>query len=102
MVDSAVVGNFVPGKVNEARMEKFHNREERVDRYQTEIMEYLSQIMRRKISPKQAELIPALMHCTNDAERIADRAENIINLTRRLEVDNETPVSCPSPECVEG
>ena len=90
MVDSAVIGNFVPGKVNESRMEKFHNREERVDRYQTEIMEYLSQIMRRKISPKQAELIPALMHCTNDAERIADRAENIINLTRRLEVDNLT------------
>lgn len=90
MVDSAVIGNFVPGKVNESRMEKFHNREERVDRYQTEIMEYLSQIMRRKISPKQAELIPALMHCANDAERIADRAENIINLTRRLEVDNLT------------
>ena len=98
MVDSAVVGNFVPGKVNEARMEKFHNREERVDRYQTEIMEYLSQIMRRKISPKQAELIPALMHCTNDAERIADRAENIINLTRRLEVDNVTISNSASNE----
>lgn len=98
MVDSAVIGNFVPGKVNESRMEKFHNREERVDRYQTEIMEYLSQIMRRKISPKQAELIPALMHCTNDAERIADRAENIINLTRRLEVDNVTISNSASNE----
>lgn len=90
MVDSAVVGNFMQGKVNENRMEKFQNREERVDRYQTEIMEYLSQIMRRKISPKQAELIPALMHCTNDAERIADRAENIITLTRRLEAEKLT------------
>ena len=90
MVDSAVVSNFMQGKVNENRMEKFQNREERVDRYQTEIMEYLSQVMRRKLSPKQAELIPALMHCTNDAERIADRAENIINLTRRLEAENLT------------
>ena len=98
MVDSAVIGNFVPGKVNESRMEKFHNREERVDRYQTEIMEYLSQIMRRKISPKQAELIPALMHCANDAERIADRAENIINLTRRLELDNMTISNSASNE----
>lgn len=88
MVDSAVVGNFMAGKVNESRMEKFHNREERVDRYQTEIMEYLSQIMRRKITPKQSELIPALMHCANDAERIADRAENIIMLTRRMEAEN--------------
>ena len=90
MVDSAVVSSFMQGKVNENRMEKFQNREERVDRYQTEIMEYLSQVMRRKLSPKQAELIPALMHCTNDAERIADRAENIINLTRRLEAENLT------------
>ena len=90
MVDSAVISNFMQGKVNENRMEKFQNREERVDRYQTEIMEYLSQVMRRKLSPKQAELIPALMHCTNDAERIADRAENIINLTRRLEAENLT------------
>lgn len=90
MVDSAVVGNFMQGKVNESRMEKFQNREERVDRYQSEIMEYLSQVMRRKLSPKQAERIPALMHCTNDAERIADRAENIINLTRRLEAEKLT------------
>ncbi len=90
MVDSAVVSNFMQGKVNENRMEKFQNREERVDRYQTEIMEYLSQVMRRKLSPKQAEMIPALMHCTNDAERIADRAENIITLTRRLEAENLT------------
>ena len=88
MVDSAVIGNFMAGKVNESRMEKFHSREERVDRYQTEIMEYLSQIMRRKITPKQSELIPALMHCANDAERIADRAENIIILTSRMEAEN--------------
>ena len=90
MVDSAVSGNFIPGKVNENRMEKFNNREERVDRYQTEIMEYLAQVMRRKLSPSQAETIPLLMHCVNDAERIADRAENIINLTRRLEAENLT------------
>lgn len=98
MVDSAVIGNFVPGKVNENRMEKFYSREERVDRYQTEIMEYLAQIMQRKISTKQAELIPALMHCANDAERIADRAENIITLTRRLEIDNLTISNSASNE----
>lgn len=87
MVDSAVRSNFINGKVNQNRMEKFLSREERVDRYQTEIMEYLSQVMRRKLSPQQAETIPLLMHCTNDAERIADRAENIITLTRRMEAE---------------
>ena len=32
----------------------------------------------------QSDLIPLLMHCTNDAERIADHTENIMKLTKRL------------------
>ena len=88
MVDSAVNNNFILGQVDENKMSKFNNREERVDRYQSDIMEYLAQIMRRKLTPHQAEIIPQLMHCANDAERIADRAANIIDLTRRLEAEN--------------
>ena len=87
MINVAVMDNFVTSKVNSNKLEKFNNREEKVDRYQSDIMEYLAQIMRRKISSEQALTIPKLMHCTNDAERIADRAANIIELTRRLEAD---------------
>ena len=87
MVNIAVMDNFVLSKVNPGKQDKFNSREERVDRYQSEIVEYLAQIMRRKISNEQALTIPKLMHCTNDAERIADRAANIIELTRRLEAD---------------
>ena len=39
---------------------------------QQEIMDYLMQLTRRELSASQAEAIPALMHCVNDAERIAD------------------------------
>ncbi|MBR7156081.1 MAG: Na/Pi symporter [Lentisphaeria bacterium] len=88
MINVAVMDNFVTSKVNSNKLEKFNNREEKVDRYQSDIMEYLAQIMRRKISSEQALTIPKLMHCTNDAERIADRAANIIELTRRLEADD--------------
>ncbi|MBO4633617.1 MAG: Na/Pi cotransporter family protein, partial [Lentisphaeria bacterium] len=47
--------------------------------------EYLVQITRRALTPPQSNLIPLLMHCVNDAERIADHTENILKLTKRLE-----------------
>ena len=41
---------------------------------QTEIMDYLVQLTRRDLSEKQAQAIPVLVHCVNDAERISDLA----------------------------
>ena len=41
-------------------------------------------ISRRSLSKHQADLVPLLMHCTNDAERIADHTEIILCLTTRL------------------
>ena len=40
--------------------------------------------IRRELSGPQSSLVPLLMHCTNDAERIADHTENILQLTDRL------------------
>ena len=52
---------------------------------QADVTEYLVKIMRRRnLTDPQSELIPLLMHCTNDAERIADHTANIIALTERL------------------
>ena len=41
--------------------------------------------MRKPLTCECSELIPLLMHATNDAERIADHAENIVELAKRLE-----------------
>jgi Na/Pi-cotransporter len=57
--------------------------EDTVDRMQGEIMEYLVQLTRRELTESQAEAIPVLMHCVNDAERIADLAYLV---ARRLAV----------------
>ena len=84
MIDSAVNDCFIPLDVNSKAAEKIRKREQNIDRYQYEIMQYLSDIMRRRISPKQSDRIPPLMHCTNDAERIGDRAENIIRIAERM------------------
>ena len=58
--------------------------EDEVDEMQCEITEYLVQLTRKRLPAELSELIPLLMHATNDAERIADHAENIITLTRRM------------------
>ena len=51
---------------------------------QEAITDYLVKITRHELSEPQSALVPLLMHCTNDAERIADHTENIINLTQRM------------------
>lgn len=48
--------------------------EDEVDNMQGEIMDYLVQLTRRELSDEQAQAIPVLMHCVNDAERISDLA----------------------------
>ena len=88
MIDSAVNDCFIPLDVNSKETERIRKREQNIDRYQYEIMQYLSNVMRRRISPKQSERIPPLMHCTNDAERIGDRAENIIRIAERMKESN--------------
>ena len=88
MIDSAVNDCFIPLDVNSKNTERIRKREQNIDRYQYEIMQYLSNIMRRRVSPKQSERIPPLMHCTNDAERIGDRAENIIRIAERMKESN--------------
>jgi len=48
--------------------------EDEVDRMQGEIMDYLVQLTRKELTESQAQAIPVLMHCVNDAERISDLA----------------------------
>lgn len=48
--------------------------EDEVDQMQGEIMDYLVQLTRKELTESQAQAIPVLMHCVNDAERISDLA----------------------------
>jgi len=84
LVDRAVHDHVIPAEADDKNVSAMDKKEQRVDRYQLEIQEYLSQIMLRELSPGQAAMIPPLMHCTNDAERIGDRAGNILALAVRL------------------
>ncbi len=65
--------------------EKIREREEVIDRLQREITRYLVDLSRRQLSPQEASLIPVLIHAVNDAERIGDRAEAIVELSHALE-----------------
>ena len=84
MVDCAISEHFSRVNVDEDKFEELAVREDEIDKLQEDITEYLVQITRRELSDEQAELVPLLMHCTNDAERIADHTANIITLTKRL------------------
>jgi len=84
MVDSAMNNHFLKIKINEKEEVELEAREEKIDELQAEITDYLVQLTRHELSSSHAEVIPLLMHCTNDAEKIADHTENIIALTYRL------------------
>ena len=84
MVDSSIKDYFIHAKVDEEGFAALEKREKRIDGIQMEITDYLTRVMQRKLSERQAKVLPLLMHCTNDAERVADHTEVILMLTRRL------------------
>ena len=84
MIDRAVNHHFRAAHVDEKEFEQLEADEQQVDKMQSDITNYLVQITRQHLSNPQSNLIPLLMHCTNDAERIADHTANIMRLTKRL------------------
>lgn len=57
---------------NQEILAVLEEKEQRVDKYQQDITSYLSELMLRPLSAQEADTIPLLLHCTNDAERIGD------------------------------
>ena len=84
MVDTAMQNHFLKLEIDEKREVELEQREDKIDELQAEITDYLVQLTRRELTSSRAQVIPLLMHCTNDAEKIADHTENIIGLTYRL------------------
>ncbi len=56
-------------------------REDLIDRLQHEITAYLVELSGKELTPGESALIPALIHAVNDAERIGDHSENLVELT---------------------
>lgn len=63
-----------------APMDEIARAESETDDTQRQIMDYLMQLTRRKLSASQTQAIPALMHCVADAERIADIGVTVAEL----------------------
>lgn len=63
-----------------SELSNLHDQESRIDRSQHEIIHYLVELTRQRLSEEQAATIPVIMHCVNDVERIGDRAINIAEL----------------------
>lgn len=85
MITHAMDNSFMLAKTDKDMIRNLEERENKIDELQEAVTDYLVQLTTRRLTEPQAEIIPLLMHCTNDAERIADHTENIIGLAKRIE-----------------
>ena len=61
------------------------NAERGIDEMQADIRNYLVAISQRRLTERQAQTLPELVHCVNDAERISDIAVKIYRKTARVQ-----------------
>ena len=85
MIDDSFNKHFMKGQLSDEDYVDMAKREDHIDSMQIEIGNYLVELTRRELTHPQSELIPLLLHCINDVERIADHAENMLGLTRRCQ-----------------
>ena len=64
--------------------DSIENAENGVDAMQADIRAYLIQISQRSLTDRQACMIPEVIHCVNDAERISDLALRVYRKTNRM------------------
>ena len=73
---------------NQSVVKQLEKREADIDERQQDITRYLSELMQRDLTTREAGQIPLLLHCTNDVERIGDHAEFIRAITEKLNDTN--------------
>ena len=71
--------------------------EREIDERQSDIASYLARLMEKPLTHKQAERIPLLLHCVNDAERIGDHALAVRDIFASLG-DGKKPLSQDAKE----
>ena len=57
--------------------------EREIDTAQTEIKAYLVAVSQHRLTSREAQMIPELIHCVNDAERISDLALRVYRKSTR-------------------
>lgn len=90
MIDDAVNREFLARKMPRELIKDIEERENTVDNMRSDITDYLVKITRKPLSASQSAIIPLLMHCNNDVEKIGDHAENILKLTERALKNDKT------------
>lgn len=64
------------------KQKEIAERESLIDQFQTNITAYLVELSSRHLSIAESKTIPKLIHAINDAERVGDHAENLMELTQ--------------------
>jgi phosphate:Na+ symporter len=67
---------------------EIHIDEESVDEMQRNITNYLVELIQSELTEKQRKLIPALVHSTNDLERVGDYCEGLVRHSQRTYENN--------------
>ena len=65
--------------------ESVQDAEREIDGLQASLRDYLVAISQRKLTERQAQALPELLHCVNDAERISDIALKIFRKASRVQ-----------------
>lgn len=68
--------------------QEVENREERIDRYEQELTDYLYKIGAKTLLDKDYQQMNLLLYCIRDWERISDHACNIIGQAAKLKKSN--------------
>ncbi len=73
-----------------SKEEELSNQEQDIDDMQKEVTTYLAQLAKNStLTTSQAKALPILVHCNNNAERLGDNAEDIIDLAKRATGDHK-------------
>ena len=81
---ASVALNTCLGRAHVAE-ESLQDVEREIDGLQTNLRDYLVAISQRKLSERQAQTLPEMLHCVNDAERISDIALKIFRKASRVQ-----------------
>ncbi|MEG1979675.1 MAG: PhoU domain-containing protein, partial [Victivallaceae bacterium] len=85
MVALAMNDYLFSAKKRQEKQTFLNDAEVEVDQFQAEITDYLTELTCRELTPRQAAVIPMVIHCINDAERIGDHAINIVNIANDIQ-----------------
>ncbi|MDD5613662.1 MAG: Na/Pi cotransporter family protein [Candidatus Omnitrophica bacterium] len=78
---SSAIKSFLDSDLSQIK--QISEMEQMVDGLQSAITEYLVDISQNSLSDEESESLPVLIHSVNDAERIGDHAENIVEFAER-------------------